>query len=231
MIGLSYRLKHCAQKGDLLYLSWYAVGLLTGAVAPVTAHLVAPNGFALPLTLTMTGALYLSDAFISRRAWLHIPGGLLLAAGWSLFFERWGASTAAVTFALAFITGAYFLGGLWVERKRSPVFTGAFLAPLYVVGHFLTLFTLARIYAQPLDRLFFHTAWTDAMQIWGAASQLLLGASYGLFAWGRYQERWAHLAVWLGAAGGGFAAIAFSQGRGSSAAKAALLAAAFVLTE
>ncbi len=231
MIGLSYRLKHCAQQGDLLYLSWYVVGLLAAAVAPIAAAFVAPGGFALPLTLALTGALYLSDAFISRRAWLHIPGGLLLAAGWSLFFERWGASFAAVTFALACITGAYFAGGLWVERKRSPVFTYKFLAPLYAVGHFLTLFALARIYAQPLDSLFFHHAWTDAMQLWGAASQLLLGAVYGLFAWGRHQERWAHLAVWLGATSGGLAAIAFSKGHGISAAEAALMATLLVLAE
>ena len=69
------------------------------------------------------------------------------------------------------------------------------------------------------------------MQLWGAADQLILAFIYGLFAGGRYQERWGHLAAWLGMIGGGSIAIVFSHGHGSLAAKGALIAAVMILAE
>ncbi len=107
----------------------------------------------------------------------------------------------------------------------------ALLQPLYLAAHLLTFYLLGRIYSQPFNHLFFDLPWTDEMLIWAAAAQLLLALVYGLYAWGTYLERWGHLAAWLGAAGGGFIALAYSTGRGSSAAKAALIAVAYVLAE
>ena len=49
------------------------------------------------------------------------------------------------------------------------------------------------------------------MQLWGAADLILLAGVYALFAWGRYQERWAHIAAWLGFGSGGLIAIVYSQ--------------------
>ncbi|MFQ5614088.1 MAG: SCO7613 C-terminal domain-containing membrane protein, partial [Anaerolineae bacterium] len=71
----------------------------------------------------------------------------------------------------------------------------------------------------------------DAAKLWAAGSQLLLGAVYGLVAWDRRQERWGHASAWLGVLGAGLIAVVFSSGRGSSAAKAAGLAAAYVFAE
>jgi hypothetical protein len=60
---------------------------------------------------------------------------------------------------------------------------------------------------------------------------VLLAGAYALFAWFRAQERWAHVAAWLGVLAGGVAASAYSTGRGSAAFKVALLAAVYVLLE
>ena len=69
------------------------------------------------------------------------------------------------------------------------------------------------------------------MRVWGAACQLVLGVVYALYAWATFSERWGHLAAWLIAAGGGFVAFAFSEGRGSSAFKGALGVMAYILAE
>ncbi|MEJ2558184.1 MAG: hypothetical protein P8186_18615, partial [Anaerolineae bacterium] len=98
-------------------------------------------------------------------------------------------------------------------------------------AHILTLILLWRIYVRPFDDLFFDIPWTDEMRLWGAASQLLLGVVYGLYAWGTYKEWWGHVAAWLGAASGVFIVIIYSTGRGSSAAKGALGVIAFILAE
>jgi hypothetical protein len=230
MVGLSYRLRRPDRSGEQ---PWYMIGLLVNLAAPIVAFAVAPHGFAPALALLAAGGLYLADAVTRRQPLELTAGGLVLAGGLALLLD---ADRLAVTWeggscALALLVAAYFLVGLWTERERSPVFTHNFLRPLYWAGHGVALVVLWRIYSRPMDAVLTHAAWTDEMKVWGAALQLLLGVVYGLYAWGTYKEHWGHLAAWLGAAGGGFLAMAYSQGHGSSAAKGALAAIAFVLAE
>jgi len=225
MAALSYRLP-----GDYRR-PWHLTGLAVSVAAIFIAFALDDAGLGQPLTLLLAGWLYLFDAFAMRRAAMHLPGGLVTAWGFALLLNRLKVAPDAIIFALAGLIGGYFLIGLWFERRRSVVFTAAFFAPLYFTAHLLTMLVLAAIYLQPLRAFFTDFVWTDAMKAWGSASQILLGAGYGLFAWARYQERWAYVAAWLGAAGVGFFALAFSRGEGSAAAKGALGVVAFVLAE
>ena len=179
----------------------------------------------------MDGLLYLADALTGRQSWEIMIAGLVIAWGTMLLLDRLGLPFDAASFGLALLIALYVLAGLWTERRGSTIFTPKFLRPLYLTGHLLSLYLLWRIYVHPFNRLFFDIPWTDGMRLWGAAAQLLLAVIYGLYAWGRYRERWGHVAAWLAAASGGFIAFTYSTGRGSSAAKAALLAVAFILAE
>jgi hypothetical protein len=210
---------------------WDTVGLLTSAGAPVAAFVVAGEGFAPALCLLATGVLWLCDAAAVRRRPGLLPGGLVIGWGAALLLDRLHVAPAAITFALGALAALYLLAGLWAERRRSALWTARFLAPLYLSAHLLLLATLGRIYFRPLESVVVGTPWGDEVRLWAAAAQVLLGAVYGLYAWGRYRERWAHLAAWLGAAGGGFLFTVYSQGRGSSAFKVAAIAVVFVLAE
>ncbi|MCI0727489.1 MAG: hypothetical protein L0332_12310, partial [Chloroflexi bacterium] len=72
---------------------------------------------------------------------------------------------------------------------------------------------------------------SDPALLWAAATQAILAVSVGLYAWLIAEEAPAHAAAWLGVIAGGLVAVSYSQGRGSSAAKAALLAIGYVLAE
>ncbi len=228
MVALSYRL---ARLDRNYRWPWYAVGLLVSVAAIMVAFVVAPRGFTPAVCLLVVGLLYFTDAVNNRQSLELAPAGLVTAWGLVLLLDKLRLTFDAVTFALTLLVTAYFLAGLWTEQRRSPVFTQRFLSPLYLVSHLLTLVVLWRVYTQPFNDLIYDVAWTDAMRVWGAVCQLLLGLVYGLYAWGAYKERWAHAAAWLGAAGGGFVAILYSTGRGTLAAKAALVAIAFILAE
>jgi hypothetical protein len=228
MVALSYRL---ALMDRRYRWPWYSTGLLVSMAAPITAFLIAPNGLTPAVCLLMAGLLYLADAITNRQSLELAPAGLVTAWGLVLLLDRLRLTFEGVTFALTLLVTAYFMAGLWTERKRSLIFTQRFLGPLYLVSHFLALVVLWRVYTQPLNDLVLDVMWTDVMRVWGAACQLLLGIVYGLYAWSTYQERWAYAAAWLGAAGGGFIAILYSTGRGTLAARAALVAIAFVLAE
>lgn len=228
MAALSYTLKSLRFG---YHHPWILTALITSVVAPILAFQVDDLGLAPALTLLAAGLLYLADAFISRRAAMQIPGGLVTAWGFTLLLNRLNVFPDAIIFSVAALVSLYFLTGLWLERRKSKIYTAQFLSPLYLTAHLLTFLLLIGVYSPPLNSFFGGDAWTDAMKAWGSATQLLLGVVYGLFAWGRYQERWGHVAAWLGAAGGGFIAIAFSRGHGSSAAKGALVAVAYVLAE
>ncbi|MEW5957052.1 MAG: hypothetical protein AB1801_04965, partial [Chloroflexota bacterium] len=228
MVFLGYRLGRV--RAGYRY-PWHLAGGMVSIIAPAVAFIVAPHGFTPAITLLAVGLLYLADAVAGRQSGGLAIGAAVTAWGYMLLLDRLDVSFEAATLALAGLVGLYFLAGLAIERRKSTVFTPRFLIPLYLVSHLLTLLVLGRIYVQPFNRLFFDTPWTDAMRLWGAAAQLLLGMVYGLYAWSTYRERWGHAAAWLGAAGGGFIALSYSTGRGSSAAKAALMAIAFVLAE
>ena len=81
------------------------------------------------------------------------------------------------------------------------------------------------------NRVAWHIPWGDEARLWAAGGQLLLGVTYGLAAWFKEKEGWGHVAAWLGVVAGGLVATVYSQGRGSSAAKAALLAIIYVGAE
>lgn len=228
LIALSYRLG-CVERR--YRRPWYLVGLVVSLAAPIIAIIYAPAGLAPGGVLLLVGLLYFADAGANRQSVELAPAGLVTAWGLMLLLSRLHLSFDAVSLGLALLIALYLGLGLLVERRRSAIYTGRFLAPLYLTTHLLTLILLWRIYVRPFDRFFFDRAWTDAMQLWGAAAQLAVGVMYGFYAWGRYKERWGHLAAWLGAAGGGFLAVAYSSGRGSSATKAALLAIIYVLAE
>ncbi|MBN1889576.1 MAG: hypothetical protein JW850_16390 [Thermoflexales bacterium] len=228
MLALSYAL---ARLERAYRWPWYLAGLAVSVAAPVAAQVAALRVVTLPACLLSAGLLYLADALANRQSWELAPGGLVTGWGLGLLLHRQGVGFDGVSLALALLVAVYILAGLWTERRRSPVFTVRFLAPLYLAAHLLSLAVLQRVYIRPLYDLVREIPWTDGMRMWGAANQLVLGLVYGLYAWGRYKERWGHVAAWLVAGGVGFVAIAYSQGRGSSAAKLALAVVAFVLAE
>ncbi|MBE7473847.1 MAG: hypothetical protein DPW09_08760 [Anaerolineae bacterium] len=228
LVMLSYRL---ARANQSYRWPWYLAGLLVSVAAPITAFIIAPAGFTPGLTLLLAGFLYLADAISQRQSLELAPAGPVLAWGYIFALNRLHLSLDAVGFGLSLLIAAYFLAGLWTERRKSPVFTHTFLLPLYLTAHVLTLFLLGQIYLRPVNAVLFDALWTDPMRLWGAAAQLLLALAYSLYAWGTYKERWGHLAVWLAVAAGGFVVINYSHGRGSSAASVALMALVLILLE
>ena len=210
---------------------WRITGLLVSIAAPITAFVVVPQGYTVAVTLLAVGLLYFADALVSKESIELFPGGLVTGWGLMVSLERWSVNYDVATFILCLLVAVYMMAGLEAERKKAPLGNPNFLGPLYITVHILAFLALVRVYAHAFDDFIFGVLWTDEMQLWGAATQLLLGILYGLFAWGRFQERWGHLAAWLGAAGGGFIAIVYSRGHGSLAAKGALIAAVFVLAE
>ena len=228
MVALSHWLSFTR---DACRLPWRLTGLLVSVVAPISAFVIIPQGHTPAVTLLVVGLLYFADALASKMSLELFPAGLVTGWGLLLALDRWGVNEDVATFVLCLLVAMYLLSGLEAEHRKMPLGTSKFLGPLYLTAHLLAFLALVRIYAHPFDEFLFDVPWTDAMQLWGAASQLLLGTLFGLFAWGRYQERWGHAAAWLGAAGGGFIAIIYSRGHGSLAAKGALIAAVFILAE
>ncbi|MBN1933410.1 MAG: hypothetical protein JW934_02030 [Anaerolineae bacterium] len=227
MVALGYYLSRI----DVAYrCPWRTVGLVVSVVAFGAALIIVPDGLSPAICLISAGLLYFADAITRRHAFELMPAAWVTAIGYLLFLYRLEWDIEVIGFGLAALVALYFLIGFWVERRRSPVFTHAFLLPLYHAAHALTLVSIALVYAVALVNLAF-AEWTDEMRLWGAAAQFVLGIIYGLYAWDTYRERWGHAAAWLGTLGAGFLFTVYSRGRGSSAAKAALLAVVFVLAE
>ena len=228
MILLSYRLGKVA---PIYRHPWFITGVLVSIAAPITAFVIAPNGFTPGLTLLTVGLLYFADAVTNRQAGEFIPAGLVTAWGYIFILNRLQLPIGVVSFGFAILIAVYILAGLWTERKKSAIFTKEFLTPLYITSHFLTFVLLARVYAPILNQIGLYISWTDEFRLWGAASQFLLAIVYALYAWGYYQERWGHFASWLAAAGCGFVAITFSTATGSVVAELAVVAIGFILAE
>lgn len=228
MVLLSHRLNSVAKE---FRLPWRLTGLTVSIVAPMVAFANASDGYVPSITLLAIGLLYFTDTLLSREALGFYPAGLVTAWGLWHILDHAKVDNEVITFALTLLVAVYFLAGLEAERRKLSDGKYNFLAPLYHTAHVLSLVVLARIYLNPLQGFFTGDEWTDTQQLWGAADQLLLGIVYGLFAWGRYQEFWGHIAAWLGMAGGGFIAIVYSRGHGSLAAKGALIAVIMVLAE
>lgn len=176
------------------------------------------------LIVLLGACFYFASArLLYQGRWLAL-GGWLFPIGWALGLDwlglsrdLWGVMTALVV--LGYVVVARFL-----ERYRGV--RRAFLLPLYNIAQVVAVLVFAGILG-----LAGHPEHTDATLLWGAVGQVLLGIAFGLVAWFFGDQRQGHVAAWLGVVGGGLAAIAYSQGRGSSAAKAALLAVLYVLAE
>jgi hypothetical protein len=225
-------LSHWLGKARAEYpLPWRLTGLTVSIAAPILAYANIEAGYVPSACLLAVGILYFVNTLLSKAGVGFYPAGLVTAAGlWQILGEA-GTDAEVRVFALCVLTTVYFLAGLEAERRKVPGAHYAFLAPLYITAHFLAFMLVFGIYLQPLEEALGFSEWTKAEQLWGAGSQLLFGVAYGLFAWRRYQEFWGHLAAWLGMLGGGFVAIAYSQGHGSLAAKGALIASIMVLAE
>jgi len=163
---------------------------------------------------------------MARQKFGLAPAGLVSAWGVGFLLSRAGIHYDPGLFALAFLTGLYFLAGLWAEWRNFS--DGKFLSPLYKVAHLLTSWVALNILARPIS---VYSDYSDAIHLWGAAALIGLGAVYALYAWGRNRARWAHVGVWLGIFGGGLIVSVLSQGSGRSAALAALMAIGLVLAE
>ncbi len=124
---------------------------------------------------------------------------------------------------------AYLLGSLWLERRRQV--EADFLMPLRGAAHVVAIVALFWGFGGLWNRVAWGVSWTDPARLWAAGGQLVLGVTYGLAAWHQEREIPGHVAAWLGVVAGGLVATVYSQGRGSSAAKAALLAIVYVLAE
>jgi len=228
MVLLSHRLSLVAKE---LRTPWRLTGLIVSSVAPIAAFANVPDGYIPSISLLAIGLLYFTDTLLSQDALGFYPAGLVTAWGSGFLLKQAKVDNEVITFALCLLVAVYFLAGLEAERRKSSMGRYNFLAPLYHTSHILSIVVLARIYLNLLEGFFTGNEWTDAQQLWGAADQLLLGAVYGLFAWGRYQEFWGHIAAWLGMIGGGFIAIIYSRGHGSLAAKGAVIAVIMILAE
>ncbi|MGD8397215.1 MAG: hypothetical protein PVG11_00010 [Anaerolineae bacterium] len=209
-------------------LAWYVVAYsasLAGIALAFYYYDQALTGFA----LLLAAALYFLSAWALRfDVWL-IPGGLALPLGLLVLLDFWGMPWAQQSAVLAATAASYLLGGVWLEERHGVA--RGFMASLYAVAHLVAGVAVFWGLAPVLEHVFGDLPWPDTARLWAAAGQLVLGAAYGLFAWFHGRRAWAHTAAWLGVMAGGLVATAYSQGRGSSAFKAALLAAAYVLAE
>jgi hypothetical protein len=196
-----------------------------------TVFSFSSNSPAQALGLIAFGVLYLADAKTGRHRLELIPGALITGWGYLALLHQFDLSEGALVLATTLLITGYILAGLWVERGGSVVFNRRFLSPLYFSAQILTLGVLLQIYFRPLESLLGRSDWTDSMRWGGAAGQLVLAITYGLYAWGTYRARWGYFSTWLLALSGAFVAISLSTGSGSSAAKAALGATAFILLE
>jgi len=229
MVSINYGLKKFT--GNACRLPWRLTGLVVSVAAPLVAFGTVADGYIPAITLLAMGLLYFADTLASRESTGFYAAGLVTAWGVWLSLERAQIDNEIITFVLCVLVTVYFLAGLEAERRKLPAANIKFLTPLYYTAHLITFVILIRIYIHPAAEFLGGLAWSDTMQLWGAADQILLALVYGMFAWGRYEERWGHLAAWLGMIGGGFIAIVYSRGHGSLAAKGAIIAVLMVLAE
>jgi hypothetical protein len=207
-------------------LPWRLAGLAVSVSAPLIASLLDGRGYAVSITLLAAGLLYFADTLASRQRWEFYPAGLVTAWGLLHWLNIAEVDSEFLALALCGLVTVYLLAGLLAERYRWA--KSAFLAPLYHTAHLLTFGALDYILLIWLLSL---SSATDRFQLVSGLALLLLAGAYGLFAWGRRQERWAFLAVWLAAGGGGLIILVYSTGQGSLAAKGALIVVALVLAE
>lgn len=239
LAGVGFRLAAKSEPLAGCRWAWLAAGWgssLAGVGLAWYHHDQALVGLAL---LLAAGLYFVSARALDARLWL-IPGGMALPLGLLVLLDLWQVPWARQSAVLAAVAAGYLLAGIGREALPSRWQLGPprrFMRPLAAVGHLLAAAAVVQGLAPGVEHVvslpWEATAlpWPDAARLWAAAGQVLLGGTYGLLAWFHGRERWGHAAAWLGVLSGGLVATAYSQGRGSSAFKAALLAAAYVLAE
>jgi hypothetical protein len=201
---------------------WLTVAHAANLIAVGTRLWLYHQGWT-ALILLLTAVFFFASArLLHNRFWL-VAGALSFPFGWTLGLNWLGLRDMPLLVCLALVVVAYVAVGGLLERYRGV--RRFFLRPLYTMAQFCGVFTFGAIL------IVFSGDRADAALLWGAAGQMLLGIGFGLYAWILEQERWGHVAAWLGVFAGGFVAVAYSQGRGSSAAKAAMLAVLYILLE
>ncbi len=209
-------------------LPWYTSGLLGSVIAPAVVG--GHYDQALMADVLLSGAaLYFTFASLLRARWWLLAGGLLFPFGYTLALDHFGLPPDPLAAALTLVPAVYVLLSLWLERRREV--ETAFLAPLYGAAHVVAGAAFFWGFGGLWNRVFWYMPWNDEARLWAAGGQLVLGVTYGLAAWFREREEWGHVAAWLGVVAGGLVATVYSHGRGSSAAKAALLAIVYVGAE
>jgi hypothetical protein len=146
-----------------------------------------------------------------------------------LALDHLGLPPDPLAASLTLVPAAYVLGSIWLEQRRQV--GSDLLEPLYGAAHVVAAAAFLWGFGGLWNRVAWGVPWSDPARLWTAGGQLVLGVTYGLATWFLEEESWGHVAAWLGVVAGGLVATAYSQGRGSSAAKAALLAVVYVMAE
>jgi len=217
------------EKGEGDYsLPWYTISFLCSVTAPAVVGGYYDQAV-MALTLLSGATLYFTYGALSRIRWWLPVGGLVFPFGYILALRHLGLPPDPLAASLALLPAAYVLISIWLERRQKV--EANFLQPLYGAAHVVTAAAFFWGFGGLWNRVVWDIPWGDEARLWAAGGQLALGVTYGLAAWFLEGEGWGHVAAWLGVVAGGLVATVYSQGRGSSAAKAALLAIIYVGAE
>ncbi len=225
LVGLGRRL---ARHDKAYGLPWYTTSFLSSVIGIA----IARDYYARPLlavALLSGAALYFFYARLFRQRWWLPVGGFTFPFGYILALAHLNLPLDPLAASLTLVPAAYLLGSIWLERRRQ--IEADFLMPLRGVAHVVAAAAFCWGFGGLWNRVAWGVSWTDSARLWAAGGQLMLGVTYGLAAWYQEKEIPGHVSVWLSVVAGGLIATAYSQGRGSSAAKAALLAIVYVLAE
>ncbi|MEA3341353.1 MAG: hypothetical protein U9R15_15420, partial [Chloroflexota bacterium] len=209
-------------------LPWYMVSFLCSVTGPA----VIGGYYEQPLlagALLSGAALYFTYGALFRIRWWLPVGAFTLPFGYILMLDHLGLPLDPLAASLTLVPATYVLVSIWLERWQK--IEADFLEPLYGAAHIVAISAFFWGFGGLWNRVAWNIPWGDEARLWAAGGQLVLGVTYGLAAWFLEEEGWAHAAAWLGVIAGGLVATIYSQGRGSSAAKAALLAMIYVVAE
>ena len=148
MVFAVHRLRFTAKE---CRIPWRLTGLIASAVALIVAFVNVADGYIPAISLLAIGILYFADTLLSQDFVGFYPAGIVTAWGLWLLLRQAQVNNEIITIALCLLVATYFLAGLEAERRKIPVATFWFLAPLYNTAHLLALVILIRIYIHPLD--------------------------------------------------------------------------------
>ncbi len=231
-----------ARRDRTYRLPWHVASILA-AVSGVVLSLYHYDQLPVALNLLAVSALaFVYAVFLRQRGWLAV-GGLVFPIGYGLLLDHLGFPPDQFAAALTAPPALYLLIGAYLEARRGMA--RDFLLPLYGAAQVVAFVAVGGLWVRVAD-----AQGSDPTLLWAAGGHLILALAYGTSAWywgtgepgavGMVGETvaasavsafHAHIAAWLGVGAGGLLAAAYSQGRGSSAAKTALLAVAYVLAE